>query len=230
MESALALPFIHPPRGLDGDEFGFLAQDAQEFVGGGVRAASAGFPFGEGGLRNAEGGGKVSLIETETAVDAEDELGGGGVFFCNVDDDESAAGGIVWDAAGGAVGEGDFGDVIELRGDSSDGVAMTAVGSDFREGPDVAIIFLTPTDDSGEAGSEKSFFGLSYFWRHKRSVAAWGKRIKNSLKRQEKSKMCLRRREQQNQNSPLIASALSENPAAHKHILTYPLTYPLTKD
>lgn len=127
-----------------------MAEDAQEFIGCGVRAACAGFPLGKGGLGYAESGGEVSLIEPETAAQADDKLCRGSVFLCSVDDDEGAAGRIVGDAAGGAVGEGDFSDVVELGGDVCDGVAMAAVGSDFGEGADVAVVFIAPTDDAGE--------------------------------------------------------------------------------
>ena len=132
----------------DGDEVGLLAEDAQEFVSGGIRTAGAGFPLGEGGLRNAERGGEFSLIEAESAAQAEDELGRGDVFLCSADDDEGAAGRIVGDAAGGAVGEGDFSDVVELRRDVSDGIAMAAVGSDFRKRSDIAVVLLAPADDA----------------------------------------------------------------------------------
>ena len=127
-----------------------MTEDAQEFIGCGIWASCTGFPFGEGGFGDAEGSGESVLIEAEAAAEAEDELCGGGVFFSTVDDDEGAAGRIVRDAAGGAVGEGDFSDVVELRGDGSDGVAMAAVGSDFRKGSDVAVVFVAPADDTGE--------------------------------------------------------------------------------
>ena len=92
-----------------------IPEDAQEFVSRCIWSTRTGFPFGERGLRDAQGGGKISLIEAETAAEAEDELGRGGVFSATVDDDKRAAWRIVGDAAGGAVGEGHLSNVVELR-------------------------------------------------------------------------------------------------------------------
>ena len=157
MESALALPFIHPPRGLDGDEFGFLAQDAQEFVGGSIRAASAGFPFGEGGLRNAEGGGKVSLIETETAADVRNKGGGVAVWRDMAADDKGAAGRVEWKVVPEADPEGLLCNIVELSGYVLRvGRMMATIAAEFREGADVSVIFLTPADDAGE------IFGIDF--------------------------------------------------------------------
>ena len=164
-----------------------MAQDAQEFVGGGVRAASAGFPFGEGGLRNAEGGGKVSLIETETAADVRNKGGGVAVWRDMAADDKGAAGRVEWKVVPEADPEGLLCNIVELSGYVLRvGRMMAAIAAEFREGADVSVIFLTPADDAGEMGSEKSFFEVSYFGRHEGSVAAWDKRIKNSLHKRKK--------------------------------------------
>ena len=56
------------------------------------------------------------------------------------------------------------------------GRMMAAIAAEFREGADVSVIFLTPADDAGEMGSEKSFFEVSYFGRHKESLAERGER------------------------------------------------------
>ena len=52
-----------------------IPEDAQEFVSRCIWSTRTGFPFGECGLRDAQGGGKISLIEAETAAEAEDESG-----------------------------------------------------------------------------------------------------------------------------------------------------------
>ena len=54
------------------------------------------------------------------------------------------------------------------------GRMMTAIAAEFREGADVSVIFLTPADDSGEMSSEKSFFEVSYFGRHKGECSSMG--------------------------------------------------------
>ena len=75
----------------DGDEVGLLTEDAQEFVSGGIRTAGAGFPLGEGGLRNAERGGEFSLIEAKTAAQARNQSGYVAVELGVAIDDKSAA-------------------------------------------------------------------------------------------------------------------------------------------
>ena len=137
--------------GLSSDELGFLAEDAQEFVGGGIRAACAGFPFGEGGFRDAEGGGKVSLIETEAAAYIRNKGGGVAVWRGMAADDEGAAWGIEWEVVPEAGPEGLLCNIVQLSGHILwVGRMMAAIAAEFREGADVGVIFPAPADDAGE--------------------------------------------------------------------------------
>ena len=128
-----------------------IPENAQEFVSRCIRPARTGFPFGERGLRDAQGGGKISLIEAETAAKRRNKGGGVAVERGVAADDKGAAGGVKRELVSKAGAEGLLCNVIELSSYVLRvGRMMAAIAAELREGADIGVIFLAPTDDAGE--------------------------------------------------------------------------------
>lgn len=132
---------------LSGDELGVVAQDAQEFQSGGIGAAFAGFPFGEAGFGDAEGGGKFALVHTEAAPQVGHEPYGVEVTGFLRDDDDGTAGGGVGDG----VCQGLLCDFVQQGGDFCCCVSVaTGFRCYFGQAAGVVLCGGVPADDAGE--------------------------------------------------------------------------------